>query len=63
VDDKQKKDLQKKTERKRDNRDKKQSEQTRELEESKGTCVILSFGFTVVGFILSMVALLFWFFR
>jgi len=35
VDHKQKKDLQKKTERKRDNKDKKQSEKTQELEESR----------------------------
>jgi hypothetical protein len=62
VDHKQKKDLQKKTERKRDNKDKKQSEKTRELEESKGTRVIRPFWFAVVGFILSMVALLSWFF-
>ena len=62
VDHKQKKDLQKKTERKRDNKDKKQSEKTRELKESKGTRVIHPFLFAVVGFILSMVALLSWFF-
>jgi hypothetical protein len=62
VDHKQKKDLQKKTERKRDNKDKKQSEKTQELEESKGTRVIHPFWFAVVGFILSMVALLSWFF-
>jgi uncharacterized membrane protein len=62
MDHKQKKDLQKKTERKRDNKDKKQSEKTRELEESKGTRVIHPFWFAVVGFILSMVALLSWFF-
>lgn len=37
VDHKQKKDLQKKTERKRNNKDKKQSEKTQELEEAKGT--------------------------
>jgi hypothetical protein len=57
-----KKDLQKKTERKRDNKDKKQSEKTREMEESKGARVIRPFWFAVVGFILSMVALLSWFF-
>ena len=62
VDHKQKKDLQKKTERKRDNKDKKQSEKTREMEESKGTRAIRPFWFAVVGFILSMVALLSWFF-
>jgi len=48
VDHKQKKDLQKKTERKRDTKDKKQSEKTRELEESKGTRVIRPFWFAVV---------------
>jgi hypothetical protein len=62
VDHKQKKDLQKKTERKRDNKDKKQSEKIQELEESKGTRVIHPFWFGVVGFILSMAALLSWFF-
>jgi hypothetical protein len=62
VDHKQKKDLQNKTERKRDNKDKKQSEKTQELEESKGTRIIHPFWFAVVGFILSMVALLSWFF-
>jgi type VI protein secretion system component VasF len=62
VDHKQKKDLQKKAKRKRDNKDKKQSEKSRELEESKGTRVIRPFWFAVVGFILSMVALFSWFF-
>jgi membrane protein insertase Oxa1/YidC/SpoIIIJ len=62
VDHKQKKDLQKKTERKRDNKDKKKSDKTRELEESKDTRVISPVWFVVVGFILSMVALLYWFF-
>ena len=62
MDHKQKKDLQKKTERKRDNKDKKQSEKIQELEESKGTRVIHPFWFAVVGLILSMVALLSWFF-
>src|SRR5664280_1763683 len=62
VDHKQKKDLQKKTERKRDNKDKKQSEKTQELEESKGTRVIRPLWFAVVGFILSMAALFSWFF-
>ena len=62
MDHKQKKDLQKKTERKRDNKDKKQSEKTQELEELKGTRIIRPVWFAVVGFILSMVALLSWFF-
>ena len=62
MDHKQKKDLQKKTERKRDNKDKKKSENTREREESKGTRVIHPVWFAVVGFILSMAALLYWFF-
>jgi hypothetical protein len=62
VDHKQKKDLEKKTERKRDNKDKKKSEKTRELEESKGALVIRPVWFAVVGFILSMAALLYWFF-
>jgi hypothetical protein len=62
VDHKQKKDMQKKTERKRDNKDKKKSENIRELEESKGTRVIRPVWFAVVGFILSMAALLYWFF-
>ncbi len=62
VDHKQKKDLQKKTERKRNNKDKKQSEKTQELEEAKGPLVIRPAWFAVVGFILSMVALLSWFF-
>ena len=57
-----KNDLQKKTERKRDNKDKKQSEKIQELEESKGTRVIHPLWFAAVGFILSMVALLSWFF-
>ena len=62
MDHKQKKDLQKKTERKRDNKDKKKSDKTRELEESKGTRVIHPIWFAVAGFILSMAALLSWFF-
>jgi len=62
VDHKQKKDLQKKTERKRDNKDEKKSEKTREREESKGTRVIRPVWFAVVGLILSMAALLYWFF-
>ena len=62
ADHKQKKDLKKKTERKRDNKDKKQSEKTQELEEPKGTRIIRPVWFAVVGFILSMVALLSWFF-
>ncbi|PKN37754.1 MAG: hypothetical protein CVU62_08505 [Deltaproteobacteria bacterium HGW-Deltaproteobacteria-2] len=62
VDHKQKKDLQKKTERKLDNKDKKQREKTQELEESKGTLVIRPAWFAVVGFVLSMVAVLSWFF-
>jgi membrane protein insertase Oxa1/YidC/SpoIIIJ len=62
VDHKQKKDMQKKTERKLDNKDKKKSENIREREESKGTRVIRPVWFAVVGFILSMAALLYWFF-
>jgi hypothetical protein len=62
VDHKQKKDMQKKTERKQDNKDKKKSEKTREWEESKGTRVIRPVWFAVVGLILSMAALLYWFF-
>ena len=62
MDHKQKKDLQKKTERKLDNKDKKQSEKTQELEESKGTLIIHPVWFAVVGFFLSMAALLSWFF-
>ena len=62
MDHKQEKDLQKKTERKRDNKDKKKSEKTREREESKGTRVIHPVWFAVVGLILSMAALLYWFF-
>ena len=62
MDHKQKKDLQKKTERKLDNKDKKQSEKTQELEESKGTRIIRPVWFAVAGFILSMAALLSWFF-
>jgi len=62
VDHKQQKDLQKKTERKRDNKDKKHSEKTQELEESKGARIIHPAWFAVVGFIFSMVALLSWFF-
>ena len=62
MDHKQKKDMQKKTERKRDNKDKKKSEKTLEREESKGTRVVRPVWFAVVGFILSMAALLYWFF-
>jgi membrane protein insertase Oxa1/YidC/SpoIIIJ len=54
--------MQKKTERKRDNKDKKKSEKTLEREESKGTRVVRPVWFAVVGFILSMAALLYWFF-
>jgi hypothetical protein len=62
VDPKQKKDLQKKTERKLDNKKEKKSEKIQELEAAKGTRVIRPIWFAVVGFILSMAALLFWFF-
>jgi hypothetical protein len=62
VDHKQEKDLQKRTERKRDNKEEKKSEKTRELEEAKGPRVIRPFWFAVVGFILAMAALLTWFF-
>jgi membrane protein insertase Oxa1/YidC/SpoIIIJ len=62
VDHKQKKIMQKKTERKQDNKDEKKREMTREREESKGTRVIRPVWFAVVGFILSMAALLYWFF-
>ncbi|MGD0279453.1 MAG: hypothetical protein ABSC11_09120 [Smithella sp.] len=62
MDHKQKKDLQKKTERKLDNKDKKQSEKTQELEESRGTRIIRPVWFAVAGFILSMAALISWFF-
>jgi hypothetical protein len=62
VDHKQKKDMQKKTERKRDNKDKKQNEKAQELEESTGTRIIRPVWFAVVGFIFSMAALLSWFF-
>jgi len=62
VDHKQKKDLQKKTERKQDNKDKKKSQKIQEWEQSKGTRVIRPVWFAVVGLTLSMAALLFWFF-
>jgi len=62
MDHKQEKDLQKKTERKRENKDKKQNEKTQELKESKGALIIHPVWFAVAGFILSMSALLSWFF-
>jgi hypothetical protein len=62
MDHKQKKDMQKKTERKQENKDKKQSEKVQDLAQAKGTRVIHPLWFAVVGFILSMAALLYWFF-
>jgi hypothetical protein len=62
MDHKQKKDMQKATERKRENKDKKQSEKVQDLVQAKGTRVIHPLWFAVVGFILSMTALLYWFF-
>jgi len=62
VDHKQKKDLQKKTERKHDNKGKKKSQKIREWEKSKGTRVIRPAWLAAVGLTLSMAALLYWFF-
>ena len=62
MDHKQKKDMQKATERKQENKNKKKSEKVQELAEAKGTRVIRPLWFAVVGFILSMAALLYWFF-
>ena len=59
----QEKELHKRTERKRDNKEKKQSEKIREQEESKGTRVIRPVLFAAVGFILAMAAVLSWFFH
>jgi hypothetical protein len=58
----QEKELHKRTERKRDNKEKKQSEKIREQEESKGTRVIRPVLFGAVGFILAMAAVLSWYF-
>jgi len=62
VDHRQKKDLQKKTERKQDNKDKKKNQKIQEWEQSKGTRVIRPVWFAVAGLTLSMAALLYWFF-
>jgi hypothetical protein len=62
MDHKQKKDLQKKIERKQDNKEKKKSRKIREWEQSKGTRVIRPVWFALVGLTLSMPALLYWFF-
>ena len=62
MDHKQKKDLQKKTERKQNNKDKKKSQKIREWEQSEGTRVIRPVWFAVIGLTLSLVALLYWFF-
>ena len=62
MDHKQKKDMQKKIERKQDNKGKKKSQKIREWEQSKGTRVIRPVWFAVVGLTLSMAALLYWFF-
>jgi len=54
--------MQKKTERKQDNKDKKKSEKIREREQAEGTRIIRPVWFAVVGLTLSMAALLYWFF-
>ncbi|MEE9913216.1 MAG: hypothetical protein K4571_16015 [Deltaproteobacteria bacterium] len=61
MDHKQKRELQKKAERKQDNKGKKKSQKIWQWEQSKGARVIRPAWFAVAGLTLSMAALLFWF--